>query len=266
VTAASDAADESLSPPPRAVELVRRVSGSGPYIVLVHGVAADGATFRLLEQQLKHDFTVVTVDRRGRCGSGDDSSYSLVAEFHDLVAVVESLPEPVLVFGHSFGANVALGAALRCERIAKLILYEPGRHGDAPPGLREELERLLAADDRLATMRLTLREFTRFPEEWLDDLLETPPWQQRLSYAHTIVRELRAYDEHDYGDLSGFAVPTLLLVGAESPHAELLHARDMAACLPVARVSTIEGEGHLGPVTAPRLVAAEIASFADVAG
>ena len=141
---------------PHRVEITRRVVGFGPPIVLVHGVAADGGTFRLLEQLLADRFTVVTVDRRGRCGSGDCDPYSLEAEFDDLVGVVEALSEPVIVFGHSFGANIALGAALRCSRIEKLVLYEPGHQGVAPPGLREELERLIERDEREEAMRLTL--------------------------------------------------------------------------------------------------------------
>ena len=207
-------------------------------------------------------FTVVTVNRRGRNGSGDRDPYSLEAEFDDLVGVVEALPEPVIVFGHSFGANIALGAALRCSRIEKLVLYEPGHQGVAPPGLREELERLLERDERREAMRLTLLEFTRFPEEWLDDLLETPPWQARLVYAHTIPRELRAYEEYEWGDLSGLLVPTLLVVGGESPDDEHVHARELATRLPSARVSVLPGEGHIAPTTAPRLVAREIAQFA----
>ena len=111
-------------------------------------------------------------------------------------------------------------------------------------------------------MRLALREFTRFPEEWIDDLLETPPWQERLAYAHTIAREIRAYDEYDYGDLSRLAAPALLLVGSESPVAELVHARTLAATLPSARVSVLPGQGHVAPVTAPELVAREIVAFA----
>jgi pimeloyl-ACP methyl ester carboxylesterase len=243
-------------------ELAYRVVGFGPPIVLVHGVAADGATFRLLEQQLADRFTVVTVERRGRCGSRDPAPYSLEAEFEDLAAVVDTLREPAVVFGHSFGANVALGASLRSSKFAKLVLYEPGRKGDVPPALQRELEGLLERDDRMGAMRLTLREFTRFPEEWLDDLLETPPWQERLAYAHTIARELRAYDEHDYGDLSRFTVPALLMVGGESPAAELAYAHRLASELPSARVSVIPGEGHVAPVTAPQLVAREIAQFA----
>ena len=245
----------------RGLELARRTAGSGPPIVLVHGAAADYDSFRLLEPHLASRFTVVSVDRRGRRDSPDGDAYALEAEFDDLVRVVESLPEPAIVFGHSFGGNVALGAALRSERIAKLVLFEPGRRGDAPDGMRDELERLLARDDRRAAMRLVLLEFTRFPEEWLDDLLDTPPWEARLAYTDTFVRELRAYDEYDYGDLSRLATPTLLLVGGESPAAELDHAHELARVLPAARVSVLEGHGHTAPVTAPALVAREIAAF-----
>lgn len=244
------------------IELTRRIVGAGPPIVLVHGVASDGSTFRLLEQLLAERFTVVTVNRRGRGGSGDTDAYSLEAEFDDLARVVEELPEPALVFGHSFGGNIALGAALRCSRIEKLVLYEPGHPGVAPPGMLEALERLLERGDSRAAMRLTLLEFTRFPEEWLDDLLDTPPWQERLAYAHTIPRELAAYEEHDYGDLSRLLVATLLLVGGESPDDEQAHVRALADRLPSARVAVLHGEGHVAPATSPRVVARKISEFA----
>jgi pimeloyl-ACP methyl ester carboxylesterase len=244
------------------VQLDYRVAGSGPPIVLVHGCAADGATFRLLERELAHRFSVVTVDRRGRCGSEDEDTYSLEAEFDDLVAVIDALPEPAVVFGHSFGANVALGASLRCSKLAKLVLMEPGFRGDVSPVLLHELEDLLGRGDRMGAMRLTLLEFTGFPEEWLDDLLETPPWQERLAYAYTIPRELRAYNEYDYGDLSLYTVPSLLVVGGESPASEHAHARSLEAGLPSAHVSVLPGEGHVAPVTAPQMLAREISQFA----
>lgn len=231
--------------------------------MLVHGAAADSDSFRLLEPHLAGRFTVISVDRRGRRRSPDRETYALEDEFEDIVGVVETLRAPSIVFGHSFGGNVALGAAMRTRMIRGLVLYEPGRRGDAPDGMREELERLLAGDDRRAAMRLVLREFTRFPEEWLDDLLDTPPWQERLAYTGTFVRELRAYDEYDYGDLSRLATPTLLLVGGESPGGELEHARSLCAVLPAASVVVLSGEGHVAPVTAPARVADEIISFAE---
>ena len=246
------------------VRLARRTLGAGPPLVLVHGVAADADSFRLLEPYLSERFTVVSVDRRGRRESPDADAYSLECEFEDLVGVVECMPEPAMVFGHSFGANVALGAALRTTMISRLILFEPGRRGDAQAALRVELDRLLRLGERRAAMRLVLLEFTRFPEEWIDDLLDTLPWQERLAYSHTLARELGAYETHDYGDLSGLATPTLLLVGGESSTAELEHARLLARLLPSARVSVLQGEGHVAPVTAPALVAREILAFAGV--
>jgi pimeloyl-ACP methyl ester carboxylesterase len=232
-------------------------------LVLVHGVASDRSAFRLLEPLLAPRFSVVSVDRRGRCGSADHTDYSLEAEFEDLVAVVEALPEPCVVFGHSFGANVALGASLRTALIRGLVLYEPGAPGDVSREFVAELESLVAAEDRVAAMRLVIREFTEFPEEWLDDLLETPPWQKRLAYAHTLPREVRAYLEYDYGDLSRINVPTLFLVGGESPRNELVKARALAAVMPGSRVSVVQGHGHDAPVTAPQLVAAQLVAFAD---
>ena len=250
-----------LSEGPQRVELARRTIGAGPPLVLVHGVAADGSAFRLLEPLLARHFTVVTVDRRGRLGSRDDGEYSLAAEFADLVEVIESLPEPAIVFGHSFGANVALGAALRSSRIERLVLYEPGAPGDVSPEFVAELERLVAAGDRFGAMKLVVAEFTGFPEEWLDDLLGTPQWQERLAYAHTLAREVRAYLEHEYDGLTELDVPTLLLVGSESVPIELPKAQSLAEVLPRARVSVLDGAGHVAPVTHPAALADEIVRF-----
>jgi len=56
-------------------------------------------------------------------------------------------------------------------------------------------------------------------------------------------------------------VPTLLMVGGESPAAEHVHARALASELPWASVSVLPNEGHVAPVTAPQLVAREISQF-----
>lgn len=251
-----------MSDPRGAIGLARRTCGSGPPLVLVHGVAADSSAFRLLEPLLERHFTVVTVERRGRLQSPDDGEYSLEAEFADLVEVIAPLPQPVTVFGHSFGANVALGAALCSPRVARLVLYEPGAPGDVSADFVAELESRVAADDRFGAMKLVLGKFTAFPEEWLDDLLGTPQWQERLGYAHTLARELRAYLEHEYEGLPHLDVPTLLLVGSESTSGELPKARAFADILPCARVSVLDGAGHDVPLTHPGALADELIRFA----
>jgi pimeloyl-ACP methyl ester carboxylesterase len=99
--------------------------GSGADLVLVHGTAADRARWAAIRPQLEEHFTVTAVDRRGRGDSGDGRNYAAEREYDDIVAVVDALDPPVLLFGHSFGAICSLEAALRTDRLDGLILYEP---------------------------------------------------------------------------------------------------------------------------------------------
>ncbi len=81
-----------------------RRSGQGPGLVLVHGTSADASRWDPLLPRLEPAVTVYAVDRRGRGASGDGPAYSLAAEAHDLVAVIEAAGGPVDVLGHSYGA------------------------------------------------------------------------------------------------------------------------------------------------------------------
>ena len=71
-------------------------------------------------------FSVLAVDRRGRGESSDSDGYEIEREFEDVAAVVDSLGESVNLLGHSYGALVALEAALLTENVRKLVLYDPG--------------------------------------------------------------------------------------------------------------------------------------------
>lgn len=243
------------------VELAHRVAGTGPVLVLVHGAAADADSFRLLEPILARRFTTVTVDRRGRRASPDEPEYSIEGEFADLAALVDSLGMPAALFGHSFGGNVALGAALRSANVSRLIVYEPGFRGDMPAETLAEFERLEVEGDRAGLLALALREFAGFPAEHVAELLDVPVWRERLDYAHTIVRELRAYHDFDERQLLNLDVPTLLLAGGESGPADRDYARSLAARLPRGRAEIVEGQGHIAPFTGPAQLADVIERF-----
>lgn len=51
-------------------------------------------------------------------------------EFDDIAAVVDAVAartgQAVSVWGHSYGADCAMGAAARTDNLARLVLYEPG--------------------------------------------------------------------------------------------------------------------------------------------
>lgn len=71
-------------------------------------------------------FTVHTIQRRGRDGSGPQGpEYGIATECADLAAV-RAATGARYIFGHSYGGLVALEAARRDPDITKLAVYEPG--------------------------------------------------------------------------------------------------------------------------------------------
>ena len=63
---------------------------------------------------------------RGRGLSSDNTDHSRERQFEDVAAFVESIGEPVGLFGHSSGAIWALGgAALSPASVRGLAVYEP---------------------------------------------------------------------------------------------------------------------------------------------
>ena len=99
--------------------------GTGPPLLLVHGMTGNRSNFGLIRPGLQDCFTVVAMDRRGRGDSGDSAGYAIEREIEDVDAVIHALDAPVLLFGHSFGALCALGTAMHSNRLSGLILYEP---------------------------------------------------------------------------------------------------------------------------------------------
>ena len=100
---------------PDGVDLAVWVEGQGPPLVLVHGSIQDHTISAALVAELRTDFTTYAMDRRGFGASSDEPSYSLDREFADVAAVVDEVAArtgaPVVLWGHSFGASCAMGAA-----------------------------------------------------------------------------------------------------------------------------------------------------------
>jgi pimeloyl-ACP methyl ester carboxylesterase len=131
------------------VRIGYRTTGTGPPLVLVHGASADSTVMALLIPLLQQHYTVHAVDRRGRGQSGDAPTYDIALEYADIAAVVDECARAggrVAVYGHSYGAVCALGAALRTRNIDRLFLYEPGFGAVLSPR-REVLDRV----DELST-------------------------------------------------------------------------------------------------------------------
>jgi pimeloyl-ACP methyl ester carboxylesterase len=110
--------------------LYYQTQGSGPGLVLIGGGPANADTLGPLAARLAGRYTVISYDRRGYSRSElDDPGEQIGISRHgdDLRLLIEALgPEPVSVFGTSFGALIALDlAASAPERVGTVMVHEP---------------------------------------------------------------------------------------------------------------------------------------------
>ena len=171
-------------------------SGHGPGLVLVHGTSADHTRWAPVLGQLQEKYTVYAVDRRGRGESGDNLPYSIEREYDDIAALVEAIPEPVYLLGHSYGGLCSLEATLRTNHIKRLILYEPPvsvRSGvEYSPQVVPFIQQKMNEGDREGVVETFLREVPKVPSHELELLKASPSWKGRVAAAHTIPREMQA--------------------------------------------------------------------------
>ena len=108
-------------------DLAVRVAGSGPVLVLLHGLAGSSATWRHVIPLLAPAFTVVAPDLLGHGESAKPrTDYSLGAHASYVRDLMVALGHERATFiGQSWGGGVAMQAAYQFpERCERLILVE----------------------------------------------------------------------------------------------------------------------------------------------
>ncbi len=117
-----------------------RVQGSGPALLLLHGLGCDSSTWLPVMPELARHFTVIAPDLLGH-GESDkpDADYSLggyANGMRDLLTVLGI--DRVTVIGHSFGGGVAMQFAYQFpERTERVVLASTGGLGrDVSPLIR----------------------------------------------------------------------------------------------------------------------------------
>ena len=244
-------------------------SGKGPPLVLVHGSTADhSTTWKFVLPELEMKFKCFAVDRRGRGGSGDSKPYYLQREAEDIVAIVDSIGEPVNLLGHSYGGLCAIEASLLTSNLRKLILYEGVTLNGAKiyrPGFIERLETILKKGDVEGIIVTMLRELLNTPSHEIDMLRQDGSWKVRVANAPTIPRECRAESQYVFEPerFKHMRIPTILLVGSESPAYQQRDAEGVARALPNGRVVILPGQGHAAMHTASDLFLREVLRFLE---
>lgn len=242
-------------------------SGSGPALVLVHGALGDHNAWFALVPLLAPHFTLYTIDRRGRGGSGDTPPYAVEREVEDILAVIDTINGPVTLFGHSSGAVLSLAVARRAPAVQKLIVYEPPIPVDAqsarpPADVQEQMRSLLAAGDRDGVIRLTMRLTMQSPDAEIDAMQANPMWSYLTALAHTAPYDMAIWAQpYVPADLAAVRIPTLFLIGEVTLPWIKAASETLAPHLPNGRIALMPGQDHMATIGAPGMVAHEILTF-----
>ncbi len=240
--------------------------GSGPPLVLVHGIAGDASRW-VTSRRLAEHFTLHALDRRGRGKSDDASTYAIAREVEDVAALVEAIGGEVFLFGHSFGGLLALEAAARTG-VKKLLVYEPyapAVAASASSPISQSFEAMVGEPDALLVR--FLREIVQMNDADVARLRASGAWGARLAAAPTIPREMIGVEQHQaafFEPLVARGTPTRFLLGERSPAFIRDATQRFHAQLPGSDVIELPGQGHVAMDTAPDLFEREVRTFFGV--
>jgi pimeloyl-ACP methyl ester carboxylesterase len=118
-----------------------REAGSGPVVVLIHGITSDSSTWRRVLPYLARRFTVLAPDLAGHGGSAKPKGdYSLGAHASGVRDLLVARGHDRATFvGHSLGGGIAMQLSYQFpERCERLVLVDSG-------GLGRDVSMLLRA-------------------------------------------------------------------------------------------------------------------------
>ena len=256
-------------------EIVGRVRGQGPPLVLVHGALGNGeVAYEALAAHLTDRFTCYTPSTRGRGLSGDNPDHSPPRLEADITAFVDSIGEPVSLVGWSGSCAWVLGTAARSDSVAAVTLFEPGVIGvggeDDMVGLGAAMQQVgaAAADGRILDAvhaflpgictdnEIAALEKTPFYEQWSAGI----PALLRFLQQDTSYEGPRSTDPEA---LRQVAAPVLLLRGEQTLLGTFFAdvERYLARHLVDAHVRELPDVGHFAPLLEPEPIADELISF-----
>lgn len=214
--------------------------GAGPALVLLHGIGSDHRRWDPVVERLAGAFRCIAVDLPGHGASPDEgmSVMGAAAAVQDLIASLEL--DPVVVVGHSLGANVALmHAGLHAPRAAVSVDPVPLHLPDLAASLAGIASGLTGRDFAKAFLAWEqVKGMSRVPGS---DVI-SPRQETVLSYWEVLLRPGGAGEVQPAfeGVLRAIAVPVLVCL-AEPPSAA---DEAILAGMGTAEVQLFDGLGH----------------------
>jgi pimeloyl-ACP methyl ester carboxylesterase len=246
-------------------ELAVEVAGSGPPVVLLHGLGGTGNFFQPQLAALAERFTVVRPDLRGHGRSPTVGEISIDGYRRDLLAVLDVLElDQVRLVGHSMSTvTVQHFAVAHPDRVSALALLG-AVHAPAEAGQQAQRQRAatVRADGMLAVADTVVADAT-----------STATRRDRPVVA-AFIREL-LMRQHPEGyaqgcealagatepDTAAIGVPALLVTGADDGVGTPAVSEELAGLLADAQVAVYPDCGHWTALEAAAQVTDDLLKF-----
>lgn len=227
--------------------------GSGPPVVLIHGLAGDHRAWLAQVQALRRDYRVIAFDNRGAGASTQvDEPVSTEDLARDTLGLMDRLGiDAAHVVGRSMGGAVAQHMALQApQRVLSLALCASFAKLD-PLGrrvlsnMREALEwRMNWADHARHSVQnfVSAGYFNTHPEQ-VAAIERLIGGETRLPACY--VRQNEACQQHDTSrELARIRQPVLVMAGAADPICSPAATRILSDGLPNARTEMFDDASH----------------------
>ena len=261
-----------------------RCAGSGPAIVLVHGITSTSATWERVMPYLATRFTVIAPDLIGHGQSAKPrGDYALGAYASGVRDLMVTLGHDRATFvGHSLGGGVVMQLAYQFpERCERLVLVDSGGLGrevnfllrSATLPLSEVVLPLLASGRLLDAGRSVSRFFARLGLHAGTDVAELARGHAsladrdaRAAFVHTLRtivdpggQRVDATDRLYLAD----RVPFMLIWGARDPIIPVEHGYRAHELVPSSRLEVFERAGHFPHIDDPQRFLDVLIDFID---
>ncbi|WP_394688610.1 alpha/beta fold hydrolase [Hoeflea sp.] len=243
----------TTQPRSRSGQLAAIIKGTGPKVLLIHGVGLRAEAWTAQVDALAKDCHVTAVDMPGhgessRLSEGPQGTGPGLAGYTD--AIVAILDEPAVVIGHSFGAMIALDMATRhpgkVVAVAALnAIFQRDTAAKADVRARaESLDGVTVADPTSTLNRWFGSDTSAERDACQGWLCEVNARGYRDAY-----RVFASRDGPSEEALRSLHCPALFLTGADEPNSTPDMSRRMAALAPKGRAEILPGAAHMLPMT-----------------
>ncbi len=234
-------------------------------VIALHCSGAGAGQWRQLGAALAPHFDLRAPEHIGTESAGPwcgTHAFTLADEAATSIEMIDAVDGLVHLIGHSYGGGVALRVALeRPHRIASLTLYEPSAfyllvglgeagaqaHHEIMGVVRATAEGVVTGDYASAAQHFV--DYWNGPGAWNalrpDIRAALTRWLPKAPLDFRALLDeptpLSAYRD--------FRFPVLVLRGEHAPPPTRVAAEALADAIPSARLITIAGAGHMGPIT-----------------